>query len=389
MYHAQNGWRPLTRNSPVSSTFNPIIRVGARIEDGCKDGDVKTEFDLDHARALAAKAFEAMEAFNVPPSPRNFEIWFAHASGTNPELTSAINGVFADGQGWTEKAAASLHARFVAAPSEQEALIALGTQLKGEINSVLTSVEQAGQQTRSYGQALDAVSGMMEGGLDASGLKALIHQATAATRAMHARATMLEARLTQASREVETLRANLEEIRQEALTDDLTRLANRKHFDERLEHAAEEADRSAQSLCLVMGDVDRFKTFNDTWGHQTGDQVLRLVAQCFKENIKGRDTAARYGGEEFALILPATSLENARIVADQIRRTVEAKSIVKRSTGESLGSITMSLGVASYRQGENIMDTLRRADSCLYAAKRGGRNQVVTEDDSKRPANAA
>lgn len=340
-----------------------------------------TELDLDHARALATKAFEAMEAYNVPPSPRNFEIWFAQAAGTNPELTDAINAIFADGGSWSDQAAVAIYARLVTVPSEAEALVALGAQLEGEISSVLQSVSQAGQQTKSYGQALDAVSGKMDGGLDASALKALIHQAAMATRAMHARAESLEGRLTQASREVESLRTNLESIRQEALTDDLTRLANRKHFDEKLALAADEAEESGQPLCLLMGDVDRFKVFNDTWGHQTGDQVLRLVSQCFKENTKGRDTAARYGGEEFAVILPATSLANARTVADQIRRSVETKTIVKRSTGESLGSITMSLGVATYRTGEPILETLRRADSCLYAAKRAGRNRIVTEDE--------
>ena len=110
-----------------------------------------------------------------------------------------------------------------------------------------------------------------------------------------------------------------------------------------------------------------------------GDQVLRLVAQCLKANTKGRDTAARYGGEEFAVILPHTSIENAIKLAEQIRRAVESKKIVKRSTGETLGSITMSLGVAKFVPGEPIGDVVSRADQCLYAAKRAGRNRVMSE----------
>ena len=130
---------------------------------------------------------------------------------------------------------------------------------------------------------------------------------------------------------------------------------------------------------VAMVDVDHFKKFNDTWGHATGDQVLRLVAQCFKGNTKGRDTAARYGGEEFVVVLPQTSVDNAITVADQIRRSVESKKIVKRSTGETLGSITLSLGVAKYIPGEPIAETIDRADACLYAAKRAGRNRVMSE----------
>jgi diguanylate cyclase len=130
-----------------------------------------------------------------------------------------------------------------------------------------------------------------------------------------------------------------------------------------------------------MGDVDHFKKFNDTWGHATGDQVLRLVAQCFKATVKGRDTAARFGGEEFVVILPATALKNAERVAENIRKAVESKKIVKRSTGETLGSITLSIGVSQYVKGEDPAETINRADACLYAAKRGGRNRVCSELD--------
>ena len=98
-----------------------------------------------------------------------------------------------------------------------------------------------------------------------------------------------------------------------------------------------------------------------------------------KANTKGRDTAARYGGEEFVVVLPQTSLENAITVAEQIRHAVESKKIVKRSTGETLGSITLSIGVAKYVPGEPIADTINRADACLYAAKRAGRNRVMSE----------
>jgi diguanylate cyclase len=124
----------------------------------------------------------------------------------------------------------------------------------------------------------------------------------------------------------------MEAIRQESLVDPLTGLANRRAFDQQIATAIAEANSEGGDLCVLMGDVDHFKKFNDTWGHATGDQVLRLVAQCFKSNVKGRDTAARFGGEEFVVILPGTSLPNARHVAEQIRRAVESKKIVKRST---------------------------------------------------------
>src|SRR5690606_10623538 len=113
-------------------------------------------------------------------------------------------------------------------------------------------------------------------------------------------------------------------------------------------------------LTLMLIDIDHFKRFNDTWGHQTGDQVLRLVAMTIKSNIKGKDIAARYGGEEFATVLPSTDLEGGRIVADNIRRAVQSKELLKRSTNEKLGRITASIGVASFRHGDNAATLIDR-----------------------------
>jgi diguanylate cyclase len=130
-----------------------------------------------------------------------------------------------------------------------------------------------------------------------------------------------------------------------------------------------------------MTDIDHFKAFNDTWGHLTGDQVLRLVAISVKQNVKGQDIAARYGGEEFAVILPNTVLRSALTVADHIRRAVMSKELMKRSTGQNLGRVTISLGVATLHNGDTAQSLIARADACLYAAKRNGRNRVICETD--------
>ena len=166
------------------------------------------------------------------------------------------------------------------------------------------------------------------------------------------------------------------------MTDPLTHIANRKAFDEAMEAGRKAAD-AGDDVCLLMCDIDHFKKFNDSWGHQTGDQVLRLVASCMAENVKGRDTAARYGGEEFAVLLRGTTLQSATMVADQIRSTVETKKLVKKSTGDVLGTITISIGVAKFAPGETAETVIRRADACLYGAKHSGRNLVINQDDAR------
>ena len=130
---------------------------------------------------------------------------------------------------------------------------------------------------------------------------------------------------------------------------------------------------------MNLDDLDFFKKFNDTHGHQAGDQIIRLVAQTFKRGLKGQDTAARYGGEEFAIILPHTVLDNAVRVAEVLRRTVANKEVVNRTNQQKLGQITISVGVAQYRHGEALEGLIERADAALYRAKQGGRNRVEVE----------
>ena len=166
-----------------------------------------------------------------------------------------------------------------------------------------------------------------------------------------------------------------------ALTDPLTGLGNRKYFDRMIEMAVQSSLASGEPLSLLMFDIDHFKAFNDSFGHLTGDQVLRLVALSVRHAIKGQDITARYGGDEFAVLLPDTALRQALIVADHIRRGVMAKELRKKSTGEILGRVTISIGVAMLKQGDDTDALIERADACLYAAKRNGRNRVISERD--------
>jgi diguanylate cyclase len=142
------------------------------------------------------------------------------------------------------------------------------------------------------------------------------------------------------------------------------------------------ARNAGEPLVLLMVDIDLFKRFNDTHGHQVGDQVLRLVARTLTDCVRGGDLPARYGGEEFAVILPRTTLVNSRPIGERIRTTLAARKIVRRNTGEALGGITVSLGAALYRVGESADTLIQRADSALYSAKKQGRNRLVLETDT-------
>jgi diguanylate cyclase len=178
---------------------------------------------------------------------------------------------------------------------------------------------------------------------------------------------------------IDHLKRKLAEARQAATSDALTGLANRRMFDAALAQAVRRSQTEGGALSLLLLDIDHFKRFNDTHGHLLGDSALRLVAGVLRSHIKGRDTAARYGGEEFAIILPGADLAGAVSVAEQIRQTLERRPVLNRSSGQRLGCITCSIGVAQYRPDEAIDALCARADRALYRAKDDGRNRVRTE----------
>lgn len=130
---------------------------------------------------------------------------------------------------------------------------------------------------------------------------------------------------------------------------------------------------------LAMVDVDHFKKFNDSYGHSVGDQVLRLVARAVRERLRQKDLPARYGGEELIAILPQADLETCAAIAERIRSSIAECQFTRRSTGEILPRITVSIGVGQFQLGESMSDVIDRCDRALYLAKKFGRNRVVTE----------
>ena len=162
-----------------------------------------------------------------------------------------------------------------------------------------------------------------------------------------------------------------------AVHDGLTGLFVHRYFQLALENEIRRARRYACTCALILTDVDHFKRFNDTWGHQIGDQVLKVVAETIRETVRTVDVPARYGGEEFAIILPETSLEGAIQVAERIRNRVADREIPGRNPEQSL-RVTISLGVSSFpAHADTKQDLIRRADQALYAAKAAGRNRVM------------
>ena len=345
--------------------------------------------DYERAMAFADIALGQMKALRHAANPRNYEVWYTYATGYHPALNQQVNATLKAKGTISETDLAHIYENYLSPTRLTDQIDQVGSQVKGEIDQVMAMIDAAVGSATSYTESLAGATEKLGESKDREGLRAIVESLVQTTKTMEASNRQLEERLTASKQEINDLQENLEAVRTESLTDPLTQIANRKFFDTTLEKAMADAIATNEALSLMLTDIDHFKTFNDNFGHLTGDQVLRLVAMSVKHNVKGKDTAARYGGEEFAVVLPNTTLRAAVTVADHIRRAVMDKELMKRSTGEHLGRITISIGVATLHKGDSAQSLIERADECLYAAKRHGRNRVMCETDPEATAESA
>lgn len=328
-------------------------------------------------------AMKLLKKGEIPPYPQFYELLYTYATGVNPSLNARINALFNQASEESLDLATQLYNEFLQSQNVEERLSTVSEKISNNIASVHVAIGNAMSTAQSYGGTLEEASVDLVAGIEGDELKELTAKLLTETKQMQEFNAQLESSLEASREDIENLQRDLEEVRRESMLDPLTKLYNRKFFDQGLDNAISGARESGEPLTLIMLDIDHFKKFNDNYGHQTGDQVLRLVGMTLKANVKGRDMAVRYGGEEFAIILPQTTVKNAVKIAEIIRKAIQAKELLKRSTNEKLGRITASFGISILNDSDNAASLIERADQCLYAAKYAGRNCTIDENDPR------
>ena len=327
----------------------------------------------------AARALAKIGDQNLAPTPEAYSVWYHYFDGSIPDLREIVDAEVQGGASLADSALEEIYERFLSGSARDPSIYTLAESLAGEMANTLGIIETASRSAADYGSSLESVSGKMVSGLGPGELSGLIGRAISLTQSMVEHSRSVEQRLHESLATVDRLTAELREVPSHAVTDALTGLSNRAAFDGALRGAISRASETGTTLSLLFLDIDHFKRFNDTFGHQVGDQVLKLLGSVLKTHLNGKNMAARYGGEEFAVILLETQLDAAARVAETLRAAVAKKSIVDRNTGNSLGRITVSVGVARLEPGESAESLVGRADRALYAAKHKGRNRVVTD----------
>ncbi|MFK7913101.1 MAG: GGDEF domain-containing protein [Pseudomonadales bacterium] len=338
---------------------------------------VEFNIEVEKAVAVCKQVLPLMSRQRVPTIPQNYAVWYDYVTRSNTDLVSELESLLERGEQFSPDRCEDIYQRHFLDSIRAE-VDGIQGEMRKRVEAVLRELGGLGSDMDHYSEVLEDCGKQLTDGLDAEDLKKLVVVLAKETHKTRERSGQVENSLQDMSAELNRLRAQVDKLSRDSRTDPLTRIANRRVFDRSIRTMVEESEREGAPLSLIMVDIDHFKLFNDTHGHQVGDDVLRFVALEMRACVKGRDLLARYGGEEFAVLLPSTPYAGALRLAEQIRAMVEAQPM-EDVRGRGNYPVTISLGVAEHRSGEPIEEFIGRGDKALYAAKAKGRNRVQGE----------
>ena len=336
------------------------------------------ELDFDIATTTADRATRLMSQHGVPPTPDNFSVWFYYVMGGSLTLKKTVDILIANKRKFDAAINRDLYLTYVNPHSSTSG--DFPEQLHGVIASAQEFLATAISDNREQMENLGEVKSECQAAVDPRPIiEKLVKELSTATT----RSSALEANFLQTTKDLDQIKDSLKEAEQHSNTDALTGLANRRSLDAFLRAEQITAMEAGTPLSILLIDIDHFKQFNDGFGHQVGDQVIRLVAKVVQENVRECDLAARYGGEELMAILPGAALDTCFEVAERIRRRICEARLTRRTTGEEISSVTVSIGVAQFRMAESADGMIDRCDRALYQAKRAGRNRTIKEAEEE------
>ncbi|HHQ4892371.1 TPA: GGDEF domain-containing protein [Aeromonas veronii] len=326
--------------------------------------------------AYLKQAVPLMIKYQIPTTPDNYHLWYNYVSASMPELNQAIDQAVKLQGTCSLTTCERLYHQYLAAQDEKQ-MEAMKLNLAAMANELGHSMQDAISDTGMFQEMLDKsfdkLSRIDDEGFSLEDTMGILRELVRESRDVRMSTMHFRNQLSNAEKEIKELRAALNETRKLANEDALTNLLNRRAFDLELEGLI----RSQHPFSLILADIDRFKNFNDEYGHLLGDQVLRAFSKRLRDACKEGVTAYRLGGEEFAMLVPHRSLALARQMAESMRRAIERMSILDRKSGRRIDHITASFGVGEFNGQESADCLVERTDKLLYKAKELGRNRVM------------
>ena len=326
------------------------------------------------ASDLFTRIGDFLRAHRLDPTPVNYDVVYRYMGGNDPALGTAVEAAIAR-DGTLSADVVQQIAEDASNQVSSELLEKLIDQAHQSVSLAASLVGQSRTDAKAYGSALHKGAAALDKGGE-PGARAL-ELMVELTRTMIGKTHDAERRLAEMGSRMESLQGDLAEAQAVAESDPLTGLANRRAFQARLARAMAVAIADDTPLSVAFCDIDHFKSVNDNHGHDTGDRILKMVADALAEGAGDDAFVGRFGGEEFLILFDGIMARRAAMRIDEIRDELSGRHLVSKTTGEPLGTITFSAGVAQLLPGEEEGDILRRADEALYNAKNGGRNRVI------------
>jgi diguanylate cyclase len=339
--------------------------------------------EFPHSPQLAEEylrlALRRMGEVKLAPTPINYSVFYAEAAGIDRNLQQELQGIRKEGRPLTNATVKALFQRYLV-DCDELLTNRYREDLLNIVAETLDALSEFAGTTAAAGEGFEKKAARLTGSVSLENVLGVVRELIADSRSLARHARSVESQLEDFSEDIGRLQSELKRAREEADTDGLTGLLNRRAFWNSLENCLASVNQSLPVVCLMMLDIDHFKQVNDTHGHIIGDWVLKKLSHTLRDAVKGRDKVARIGGEEFAILLPHTMVSGARSVAEDIRKRVAADRIPLGGDGVEAASVTISLGIAAYRKGESKEDFFERCDRALYRAKRQGRNRVIAAE---------
>ncbi len=307
--------------------------------------------------------------------PTTYALWYEYLAGVNPKLVAAVDQRLQNAAPMNQAEIEAFYAKYIDAreAGTLEAYQSGLTELMRRMGEIATS---SGTGTAEYAQTLAQCEQELNSLSDPAGVHRIIESLVSSTNAVRHSTETLHKEVMATRDEMQQLRGQMGALQNLAQTDPLTRLRNRRGFEQAIAEYAQGRDADLGGSTVIIADIDHFKRVNDNYGHLIGDQVIRAVAQVLQNSVKGRDIAARWGGEEFIVFLPETTGDGAVRLAEQVRLAFSKTRIKRGGKQEVNDAVTISIGVAEITPGEALERAVERADGALYQAKNDGRNCV-------------
>ncbi len=338
---------------------------------------------LTLARQKLEAALEKMRQFHIPPTPENIMVWYHYEQADVPQLNVEVDKIIGRQGNFSAQLNSQLYQRFFA-EMDRKKLELLRDAIRQLIGHFSEHIKLLNDDLGGYEDVLSQCVDSLQGDMEADDLAQLIQTLLQETQQAKNVSTCAREKIDALNQEVSQLRTSLQELERSALEDALTGVANRRAFDQIFKEQLDLTENSPSGCCLLLIDIDNFKRFNDKYGHQSGDKVLRFVATMLKKMTKGQDFVSRYGGEEFAVILPATGYSGGMSLAKTLAVNIASSRLTIDAEKKLIDFVTVSVGVSWSRKGDTTETLFRRADASLYHAKETGRNRVVGQQDLER-----